>query len=103
MTTNERNGTDPVASVTNGGPLYFCWTEGTTADEFRAHIQSDDERVRLQAMGRLFREARTRDVWAFVTPQEVADSLDRLLPTLGRRRDFWRYIIGKWRELGKIN
>jgi hypothetical protein len=70
--------------------------------ELRTQLRASagDEWIRIAAW--ILREAATPDVWTFLTPGEVRDHLPELKPFLGRRRDFWEYIIGAWRELGKL-
>jgi hypothetical protein len=48
------------------------------------------------------REARDEDVWRFTTPAEVARQFDALLPRLGRRRDFWIFLLAQWRRQGLL-
>ena len=80
----------------------FCWDRPLTVGELRAQLRAagGDEWIRLASW--ILREAATPDVWTFLTPAEVRDRLPELKPFLGRRRDFWEYIIGAWRELGKL-
>ncbi len=81
---------------------WFLWDEDTSLGELKAALQvPGDERDRLLA--KLLREANDREVWRFVTPQEVADALPRLARRIGRRRaPFWTFLIGKWREQGYV-
>lgn len=81
---------------------WFLWDEDTSLGELKAALQvPGDERDRLLA--KLLREANDREVWRFVTPQEVADALPRLERRIGRRRaPFWAFLIGKWREQGYV-
>jgi hypothetical protein len=62
--------------------------------------KSDAEQVRLAAW--IMREARFEDVWQFLQPEWVRDHFEELGPWLGRKFPFWKYILGMWRELGKI-
>ena len=39
-------------------------------------------------------------MWRFTTPAEVAASWPELEQYLGRRRAFWRFLLGRWQELG---
>jgi hypothetical protein len=50
----------------------------------------------------IMREAAFDDVWQFLKPREVSDHWNALEPLLGRKKDFWRYIIDVWYELGKL-
>ena len=81
---------------------YFLWDEPMPMRELRARLhQSESERIRL--LGKILREAREPDVWLFTTPQEVALRWTSLEPNLGRRRDFWVFLLGQWRALGLID
>ena len=80
---------------------YFLWDRPMTVGELRSELQGPDE-DRERLLGTILREAREPDVWMFTTPQEVAAQWGRLERYLGRRRDFWRFLLGKWRELGLI-
>lgn len=81
---------------------WFLWDEDTSLGEFKAAlVAGGDERDRLLA--KLLREANDKEVWRFVTPQEVAEALPRLLRRIGSRRaPFWTFLIGKWREQGYV-
>ncbi len=81
---------------------YFAWDRNLTTRQIRQklHTAAQPERDCLCAW--LLREAATEDVWVFVRPAEVAECLPRIGPMLGRKRAFWTYVIGKWRELGKL-
>lgn len=79
---------------------YFLWDEDVSIAELRQRLQGPDEHDRLRLLGKMLREARDIDVWAFVTPEEVARSLPAVGPRLGRRRAFWEFLIEGWRELG---
>ena len=59
-------------------------------------------REREQLVAWILREATFQEVWLFLTPREVAEYLPRINSQLGRWQGFWNYIIGAWRELGRI-
>lgn len=81
---------------------YFFWDEDVSIGELRRVLEgpSTDERDRLLA--KLLREARDIDVWHFVTPAEVAEALPRLRRRVGRRFEFWRWLIDGWRSDGLL-
>lgn len=79
---------------------YFLWDDPMTVSELRARLQSSSRTDRLRLLARILREARDTDVWRFTTPAEVAASWPELERHLGRRREFWRFLLGRWRELG---
>ena len=66
----------------------------------RLRLGSEAERVRL--MAKVLREARDTEVWRFIDPQAVADGWDKLAPRLGRRREFWRFLIHAWIRQGRL-
>lgn len=81
---------------------YFLWDEPLTVGELRERLcVSEEERVRL--LGKIMREAREPDVWLFTTPHEVSQRWDALQRQLGRRREFWFFLLDQWRRLGLIN
>jgi hypothetical protein len=80
---------------------YFLWDQPMTVAELRRHLSGSPEE-RLRYLGTILREAREPDVWRFTTPQEVVREWQLLEPRLGRRREFWRFLLAKWRELGLI-
>ena len=82
---------------------YFLWDEDTSVAELRTALRGTDESERNRLLGKMLREARDTDVWLFVSPTEVAAALPGLSRHLGRRRAFWDYLIGRWREHGLVS
>ena len=75
---------------------YFLWDEPMTLRDLRERLaRSDEERVRL--LGKILREAREPDIWLFTTAEEVDRRWSQLERHLGRRREFWRFLLGRWR------
>ena len=79
---------------------YFLWDEDLSVAELDARLHGADPVERRRLMAKLLREARDIDVWRFVSPQEVAAELPAISFMLGRRRDFWRFLIDGWRADG---
>ncbi len=80
---------------------YFLWDQPITVGELRRRLSgASDDRYRY--LGVILREAREPDVWRFTTPDEVLREWSRLEPQLGRRREFWRFLLTQWRELGLV-
>ena len=73
---------------------YFAWWSGITVAELHAALHSSDLDLRAYWMGTLLREANTRDVWIFVTPEEILELWPRLLRHLGRARSRWAFLMG---------
>lgn len=72
---------------------YFLWWTDVTVGEFRARLRSADPAVRAYWLGALLREANTRDVWLFVTPEEIRRLWPMLLRHLGRSREMWTWLL----------
>jgi hypothetical protein len=81
---------------------YFLWDEDRSVDEFRRALADADRPARLRLVGKLMREARDTDVWAFVTPQEVWTDFASIQAYLGRRRAFWVYLLSGWNRDGLL-
>lgn len=81
---------------------YFLWDEDVTIDELHAVLAGPDDARRDRLLGKMLREARDLDVWYFVRPQEVARALPRLARRLGRRLQFWEFLIDGWRDDGLL-
>jgi len=73
-------------------PYFLWWTDATVAD-FRRHLASDDPAERGYWVGALLREANTRDVWPFVTPDELRRDWLHVRRHLGRARDMWAWLL----------
>ena len=72
---------------------YFLWWTNATVGDFRIHLQDPNPRRRAYWMGALLREANTRDVWLFVTPDDIRAAWPHLQRHLGRSRAMWAYLL----------
>lgn len=81
---------------------YFLWDEPMTVAELKGRLESASPAEQARLLGKLLREARDTDVWAFTTPEEVSRRWPEIAPHLGRRRAFWEFLLGRWREEGLI-
>lgn len=82
------------ALLEDGTRPYFLWWTDVTVGEFRQLLASPDPDTRAYWMGALLREANSRDVWLFVTPDDIRVLWPRLLRHLGRSREMWAYLLG---------
>ncbi len=82
---------------------YFTWDDPMSVREIRDRLRNSSPPERLRLLGKILREARDTDVWRFVTPEEVSRYWKDLLPHLGRRRRFWEWLFGFWRERGLLH
>ena len=81
---------------------YFLWDVDVSEAEFRARLHHADPSIRAQWQGRLLREARFDEVWAYVTLDEVLRDWERIRRHLGRRRAFWDWLFDGWRKDGLL-
>lgn len=80
----------------------FLWDHDVTNADVRAALRDPSDPRRSRFLARLLREARPDEVWRWVTPTEVARALPELDHRLGRRREFWRWLIAGWQEQGLL-
>ena len=87
----------------NTRPYFLWWTE-TTIGDFKEHLRSADPALRAYWLGALLREANTRDVWLFTTPETLRLLWPTLVRHLGRSREMWAWLLGLpttvWPPLG---
>lgn len=74
-------------------PYFLWWTDATVGD-LKKRLAAEDPEERAYWMGALLREANTRDVWLFVTADEIRALWPQLLRYLGRARDMWAWLLG---------
>jgi hypothetical protein len=82
---------------------YFLWDEPMTVAELRARLSSASPPERARLLGKILREARDTDVWLFTTPAEVAGRWNEISRHLGRRREFWQFLLGHWSQQGRLD
>jgi hypothetical protein len=82
--------------------LYFAWDRDETAESLREKLEAEPSPEWLRTAAWLMREARTDEVWQYLTLRQVADSFSELRPLLGRRRQLWEYLLRTAHELGRI-
>jgi hypothetical protein len=79
---------------------YFLWWTDCTVAQLRRHLSDTSPQTRAYWLGALLREANTRDVWLFTTPDQVRAEWPRLLRHLGRARARWAWLLdmgdGAW-------
>jgi hypothetical protein len=77
----------------DGARPYFLWWTDMTVGDLRSALAGDDPELRAYYMGALLREANTRDVWLFVTPESIRQAWPLLARHLGRSRAMWAYLL----------
>ena len=81
---------------------YFLWDDPMTLTELRGRLREAPEPERVLLLARILREARDTEVWQFTSPEEVVRLWPRLSLHLGRRREFWEFLLSRWREQGLV-
>ncbi|MBI5366338.1 MAG: hypothetical protein HZA54_04820 [Planctomycetes bacterium] len=82
---------------------YFLWDDPMTVAEVKRRLAASSAAEWARLLGKILREARDTEVWAFTTPREVAARWLELAPHLGRRRGFWEWLLGEWRRQGLLH
>jgi Uma2 family endonuclease len=75
---------------------YFLWDSDMTVDEFRARLRDPDPEVRAYFAGKLMRQAKPNDAFAFMTLDEIVRQLPAIARYLGSTYDFWIWLLSKW-------
>jgi nucleotidyltransferase AbiEii toxin of type IV toxin-antitoxin system len=79
---------------------YFLWDEPMTVSEFRHRLKTASTEEQTRLLAKMLREARDTDVWKFISPEEVWRRLPEVSAQLGRRRQFWQFILERWNQEG---
>ncbi|MGH7281361.1 MAG: hypothetical protein ACRELY_07565 [Polyangiaceae bacterium] len=86
--------------MTDEDPHPYFLSGETTIREFRAQLACANEDEKARLLGVLMREARDPDVWLFTTVAEVRALFPKIDRYLGRRREFWHYLLDAWERHG---
>jgi hypothetical protein len=81
---------------------YFLWDEPMTVAEFRERLHTGSTAEQTRLLAKLLREARDTDVWQFISPVEVWQKWSAIAPQLGRRRNFWEFLLSHWQKEGLL-
>ena len=82
---------------------YFLWSENMTNRELREILEgSEGPFLQHMYMGRILREASIQEAWKFLTPENILANWERIRRHLGRRRQFWEYLLSVWEEHGLV-
>lgn len=82
---------------------YFLWDQPMSVAELKHRLTTASQPERARLLGKVLREARDTEVWKFTSLAEVLTQWPQLVPHLGRRRGFWEYLIGSWRQQGLLH
>lgn len=81
---------------------YFTWDAPMTVAHLRQRLQEASPPERHRLLAQILREAKPGDVWKFTNPQEVVSSWEEVQKHLGRRREFWEFLLNQWKQQGLI-
>ena len=81
---------------------YFLWDEPMTVAELKVKLATASKDEKMRFVGKILREARDTDVWKFTTPEFVRQNWAEIEKHLGRRREFWKFLFGRWEAEGLI-
>jgi hypothetical protein len=94
------NPTAPDLLVDGQGRPYFLWDMDLTLSAFRERLDDADPEVRAFFIGKLMRQAKPDDVFAFVSPRTILDLWPQIERHLGHARAFWTWLFDVWNRLG---
>ncbi|HUH04812.1 MAG TPA: hypothetical protein VML75_22600 [Kofleriaceae bacterium] len=92
--------TPPDRLVDERDRPYFLWDEDMTIAEFRDRLADPDPEVRAYFIGKLMRQAKPDDVFSFVTLDEICELRPSIERYLGRTKEFWLWLLDRWRPPG---
>jgi hypothetical protein len=81
------------------GP-WFLRDTNVSEDELRARLRHPDALVRAQWQGVVMREARYREVFDYLTLEEITRDFEYIERHVGRRRAFWIWLLEGFRRDG---
>jgi hypothetical protein len=73
---------------------YFLWWLDCSVGDLRQHLASNDPERKAYYLGALLREANTRDVWQFTTPEQVRALWPNVARHLGPSKARWEWLLG---------
>lgn len=79
---------------------WFLWDATVSEDELRVRLRHPDASVRAQWQGVVMREARYREVFDYLTLEEITRDFKHIERHLGRRRAFWIWLLEGFRRDG---
>lgn len=82
---------------------YFLWDSEMSLAEFRAALGHEDPEVRAYLLGKLMRQAKPDDVFAFTTVAAIRAQWPRIRKYLGRTAAFWSWLLETWEAQGRVH
>jgi hypothetical protein len=72
---------------------YFLWWTDLTVGGLHDKLAGDDAVERGYRLGALLREANSRDIWLFTSPEVLRAEWSHILRHLGRARQRWAWLL----------
>ena len=82
---------------------WFLWSVEVTEEVFRERLRDEDPVIRAQWQGLLMREARWKEIWQYLRLRDVLGNWENIQRHLGRKREFWVWLIDGWRKDGLLD
>lgn len=82
--------------------LDFAWDRVESKESLRQKLADESSSTWPNTAAWLLREARTEQVWDFLTLQQIQKHFSKIQPLLGRRKELWEYLLRTAHELGKL-
>jgi hypothetical protein len=80
----------------------FCWDRNWTLQEIRNRIADSTAFEQILLIAWVLREGTPIEIWNIFSPKDIFPVLKKLLPFLGRRKNYWIYTYNVWHKLGKV-
>jgi len=80
----------------------FSWDRNWDIGEIRKRLMLSEGIERISLMAWILREGTFTEIWNLLSPIEVYSHFKKILPFLGRRKEYWSYTFDAWHKLGKI-
>lgn len=80
----------------------FCWDRPWNFGTVKNELKRADEQSKIQLISWILREGTFNEIWNILNPGETFLLMDKLLPFLGRKKEYWRYTFNVWHQLGKV-
>jgi hypothetical protein len=81
------------------GRPYFLWDVDIDVARFRDLLGCTDPVVRAHFTAKMMRQAKPDDVFEFVTLADIVRDWSLVQPQLGKRREFWSWLLERWDAL----
>ena len=82
---------------------YFLWDETISEDELKEVLKKGTPHQKYHYISKILREASYNDVWKYLSVSDISKSWDLLKNRLGKKKNFWIFMLDNWRKHGFIS